>query len=194
MYGGINSRALYPVIQIHKTNNKNMKNRRLVVLLFTIAVFGATSVHGQSKKEQIEMLKQQVDSLQRALAMKSESMVQLEVKVARIEGATDAHKEEIKRLESKSDSLKDALMSSSARLESQAAKIKQLNSDITGLQAEQKDWASKNEALNAELNTLKQTPADTTATAANAKPADPTKAEPKTSGTSAANKPVQIKE
>jgi chromosome segregation ATPase len=162
-----------------------MKKGKVVILMIGIVVSGIISVSAQSKKERIELLTQKTDSLEKTLSLKNESLVQLQVKLARIEGATDAHNEQIKRLENKADSLKEMLITRNMTIESQAIKIKQLYTDFTALQAQQKDWASKNEALTVELNSLKQKPADAgialkDTKPADTKPVDPPKEEVKT--------------
>ena len=137
-----------------------MKRGKLVILMIGVVVSGMTSAYAQSKKEKIEMLTRKMDSLEKVLSVKNESLVQLQIKLARMEGTADTHNEEIKRLENKADSLKEALIVRKMTVESQASKITQLNADIGGLQAQQKEWTSKNDALTAELNSLKQKPGD----------------------------------
>ena len=141
-----------------------MKRGKLVALMICMVMFGLTNAFAQSKKEKIEALTKKVDSLQKALSAKNESLVQEQIKLAKMEGTKDAHDEEIKRLENKTDSLKDALITRNMTVESQASKIAQLNKDLSGLQAEQKEWTSKNDTLSAELNSLKQKSNDTQAT------------------------------
>lgn len=135
-----------------------MKRGNLVAVMICIATFGLTNAFAQSKKEKIEALTKKVDSLQKVLSAKNESLVQVQIKLAKMEGTRDAHDEEIKRLENKTDSLKDALFTRNMTIESQASKIAQLNKDLSGLQAEQKEWTSKNDTLTAELSSLKQKP------------------------------------
>jgi chromosome segregation ATPase len=166
-----------------------MKRGKLVILMIGMVVCGVTSANAQSKKEIIEMLTRKTDSLQKVLSVKSESLVQLQVKLARLEGTADAHNEEIKRIENKADSLKELLVARNMTIESQASKIAQLNTDINGLQAQQKDWTSKNEALATELNSLKQKPDNAGTTLKDAKPTDTTKGEVKTGNTVTDNKP-----
>lgn len=137
-----------------------MKRGKLVAAMICLAILGLTNAFAQSKKEKIEALSKKVDSLQKVLSVKNESLVQIEVKLAKMEGTRDAHDEEIKRLENITDSLKDALITRNMTIESQATKIAQLNKDLNGLQAEQKEWASKNDTLVAELNSMKQKPND----------------------------------
>ncbi|HTE00237.1 MAG TPA: hypothetical protein VK668_13180 [Mucilaginibacter sp.] len=165
-----------------------MKKGKLVILMIGLAVFGITGVNAQSKKEKIELLTRKTDSLTKALSVKNESLVQLQVKLARIEGATDAHNEVIKRLENKADSLKELLINRNTAVENQASKITQLNTDISALQAQQKEWTSKNEALNAELVNLKK-PVDTSTTAKDTKATDPPKEEVKSGNIVSGNKP-----
>lgn len=141
-----------------------MKRGKLVVLMICTVMIGLTNAFAQSKKEKIEDLTRKVDSLQKLLSAKNESLVQAQIKLAKLEGTRDTHNEEIQRLENKVDSLKDALITKNMTVESQASKIAQLNSDISGLQARQKEWASKNDTLAAELNSLKQKPAGAPAT------------------------------
>jgi len=138
-----------------------MKTGKLIILMICMVVFGLTNAFAQSKKEKIEVLTKKVDSLQKALSAKNESLVQAQIKLAKLEGTKDAHNEEIKRLEDKSDSLKEALITKNMTVENQTAKITQLTKDISGLQAQQKEWTSKNDTLTAELNSLKQKPSDT---------------------------------
>ncbi|MDB5023801.1 MAG: hypothetical protein JWP78_1556 [Mucilaginibacter sp.] len=166
-----------------------MKRGKLVILMIGLVVSGLTSVHAQSKKEKIEMLTRRTDSLQRLLSFKNESVIALQVKLARLEGIKEAHNEEIQRLEGKSDSLKELLIARNATIESQAAKIAQLNTDLNGLQAQQKDWASKTEALTAELNSLRPKPVDAGITLKEAKAADTPKEEIKTGNVVSGNKP-----
>lgn len=154
-----------------------MKKGKLVILMIGMVVSGLISANAQSKKEKIELLTRKMDSLEKTLSVKNESLVQLQVKLARQEGTTDAHNAEIKRLENKTDSLKEMLISKNMTIESQASKITQLNTDLSGLQAQQKEWTSKNEALAAELTSLKQKPADPGTIVSDAKPADPLKKE-----------------
>jgi len=137
-----------------------MKRGKLVVLMNCMVMFGLTNAFAQSKKEKIEALTKKVDSLQKVLSAKNESLVQVQLKLAKMEGTRDAHDEEIKRLENKTDSLKDALITRNMTVESQASKIVQLNKDLSSLQAQQKEWTSKNDTLTTQLNSLKQKPGD----------------------------------
>jgi chromosome segregation ATPase len=169
-----------------------MKKGKLVILMIGMVVSGLISANAQSKKEKIEMLTRKMDSLEKTLSVKNESLVQLQVKLARQEGTTDAHNAEIKRLENKTDSLKEMLISKNMTIESQASKITQLNTDLSGLQAQQKEWTTKNEALAAELTSLKQKPSDTGAIVSDAKPADPLKKEDPKAGNVVPVKPNPI--
>ncbi|MDB4923324.1 hypothetical protein [Mucilaginibacter sp.] len=170
-----------------------MKKGKLVILMIGMVVSGITSANAQSKKEKIEMLTRKMDSLEKTLSVKNESLVQLQVKLAKQEGTTDAHNEEIKRLENKTDSLKEMLISKNMTIESQASKINQLNLDISGLQTQQKEWTTKNDSLTVALNSLKQKPSDTGIILNDAKPADPLKKEdPKAGNTVSGNKPNPI--
>jgi chromosome segregation ATPase len=171
-----------------------MKRGKLVILMIGVVVSGMTSVYAQSKKEKIEMLTRKMDSLEKALSVKNESLVQLQIKLARMEGTTDTHNEEIKRLENKADSLKEALIVRNMTIESQASKITQLNTDISELQAQQKDWTSKNDALTDELNSLKQKPNDAGVTTdkdsvKDSKSTEPPKEERKAGSIATSNKP-----
>lgn len=141
-----------------------MKTGKLVILMICVVMFGLTNAFAQSKKEKIEILTKKVDSLQKALSAKNENLVQVQLKLAKMEGTRDAHDEEIKRLENKADSLREALITRNMTVESQASKIAQLNKDLSGLQAQQKEWTSKNDTLAAQLSTLKQKPNDATVT------------------------------
>jgi chromosome segregation ATPase len=152
-----------------------MKRGKLVILTICLVMIGLTNAFAQSKKEKIEVLTKKVDSLQKALSAKNESLVQVQVKLAKMEGTRDAHDEEIKRLENKTDSLKDALITRNMTIESQASKIAQLNTDLSGLQAQQKEWTSKNDTLAAQLNLLKPKPNDGAATTTIKDPAKDTK-------------------
>ena len=159
-----------------------------------VAVFGMTSAYAQNKKEKIEVLTRKVDSLEKALSAKNESLVQSQIKLAKLEGTTDTHNEEIKRLENKADSLKETLIARNMTVESQAAKITQLNTDISTLQAQQKEWTSKNDALAAELNSLKPKPSDAGVTTAkdsvkDAKPTESPKEEKKAGNIATSSKP-----
>jgi len=172
-----------------------MKRGKLVILMIGVIISGMTSAYAQNKKEKIEALTRKVDSLEKALSVKNESLVQSQIKLAKLEGTTDTHNEEIKRLETKADSLKEALIVRNMTIESQAAKITQLNTDISGLQAQQKEWNSKNEALTAELNSLKQKPSDSGAVTTvkdsvkDSKPTDPPKEGVKAGNIATSNKP-----
>jgi len=137
-----------------------MKTGKLVILMICVVMLGLTGAFAQSKKEKIEDLTRKTDSLQKALSAKNESLVQTQIKLAKLEGTKDAHNEEIQRLESKVDSLKDALITRNMTVESQTSKIAQLNKDLSGLQAQQKEWTTKNDTLTAQLNSLKQKPGD----------------------------------
>lgn len=154
-----------------------MKRGKLVVLMISVAMFGSINAFAQSKKEKIEALTKKADSLQKVLSAKNESLVQAQIKLAKMEGTRDAHDEEIKRLENKTDSLKDALIKRNMTIESQASKITQLNKDLSGLQDQQKEWTSKNDTLTAQLNLLKQKPGDagTTTVKDSAKDVNPVK-------------------
>jgi chromosome segregation ATPase len=166
-----------------------MKKGKLIILMIGLVVSGLTSVNAQSKKEKIQMLTRRTDSLQRVLAFRNESVILLQVKLAKLEGIKEAHNEEIQRLENKNDSLKELLIARNMTIESQASKIAQLNTDLNGLQAQQKDWASKNEALAAELNSLKPKPVDAGVALKEAKTADVPKEEVKTGNVVSGNKP-----
>ena len=164
-----------------------MKTGKLVILIIYMVMIGLTNAFAQSKKEKIEDLTKKVDSLQKSLFTKNESLVQTQIKLAKLEGARDTHNEEIQRLEKKTDSLKDALITRNMTVESQASKIAQLNKDLSGLQAQQKEWTSKNDTLAAQLNSLKPKSNDTAATTTakdpvkdTTKPAGATKEEGKT--------------
>jgi len=156
-----------------------MKTRKIALLVIGLAMAAITGVYAQSKKEKIELLTRKVDSLEKALSAKNESVVQLQIKSARLEGVADAHNEEIKRLENKADSLKGALIARNLTVESQASKIAQLNDDSTTLRAQLKEWTARNAALLSELESLKPKQAESTTTAKAAKPADPLKEESK---------------
>jgi chromosome segregation ATPase len=151
----------------------DMKRGKLVILMICMVIFGLTNAFAQSKKEKIEGLTKKVDSLEKALSVKNESLVQTQIKLAKLEGTRDTHNEEIKRLEDKADSLKEALITKNMTVESQASKIAQLNADISGLQAQQKEWTSKNDTLTSQLNSLKPKPSDIPATTTTIK--DPVK-------------------
>ena len=175
-----------------------MKTGKLVILIICMAMIGLTSAFAQSKKEKIEDLTKKVDSLQKSLSVKNESLVQTQIKLAKLEGTRDTHNEEIQRLENKADSLKEALITKNMTVESQASKIAQLNKDRIGFQAQQKEWTSKNDTLVAQLNSLKQKPSDAGATTTvkdpvkdTTKPAGPPKVEEK-AVTSPVNKPDPI--
>src|SRR5579859_5272427 len=155
-----------------------MKRGKLAALIIFMVVFGLTNAFAQSKKEKIEALTKKIDSLQKALSAKNESLVQAQIKLAKMEGTRDAHDEKIKRLENKTDSLKDALITKNMMIESQASKIAQLNKDLSGLQAEQKEWTSKNDTLSAELNSLKQKSSDAKATSVKDSVHDPKQPQP----------------
>jgi chromosome segregation ATPase len=170
-----------------------MKRGKLVILMIGMVISGMTSVYAQSKKEKIESLTRKIDSLEKALSVKNESLVQSQIKLAKLEGTTDTHNEEIKRLENKADSLKEALITKNMTVENQASKITQLNTDISSLQAQQKEWTSKNDALTAELNSLKQKPGDTGVTTVkdsvkDSKSTDPPKEEKKAGNIATSNK------
>lgn len=171
-----------------------MKRGKLIAVMICMVMFGLTNAFGQSKKEKIEALTKKVDSLQKILSAKNESLVQVQIKLAKMEGTRDAHNEEIKRLEDKTDSLKDALITRNMTVESQASKIAQLNTQITTLQAQQKEWTSKNDTLTAQLSSQKQKPSDAGAatTKGPVKDPKPTGA-PKDEG-KAANPPVGNKQ
>lgn len=156
-----------------------MKREKLVIVMICMAMFGFSSTFAQSKKEKIEDLTKKVDSLQKSLFAKNESLVQTQIKLAKLEGTRDTHNEEIQRLENKADSLKEALITKNMTVESQASKIAQLNKDLTGFQAQQKEWTSKNDTLVAQLNSLKQKPNDAVATTVK----DPVKDTTKPAGT-----------
>jgi chromosome segregation ATPase len=166
-----------------------MKKTRFMVLLGVMAVMGTTVAKGQSKKEKIAALTFQVDSLQDALRAKNESVIRLQIKLAKIEGETDAKDQEVKRLETRDDSLKDALMTRKATIDSQAAKIAQLTSDNATLQAQQKELTSKNDDLNTQLADLKPKPAPATVTAKNAVSTEAVKEEPKAGNAVPPSKP-----
>ncbi|MDO3625504.1 hypothetical protein [Mucilaginibacter sp. BT774] len=142
-----------------------MKRGKIVIMMTCLVMFGLTNAFAQSKKEKIQALTKKVDSLEKVLSVKNESVVQLQIKLAKLEGTKEAHDEVIKRLENKSDSLKELLITKNLTVESQASKIAQLNKDLSVLQAQQKEWTSKNDTLTIELNSLKQKPADSSATA-----------------------------
>ncbi|WP_426669624.1 hypothetical protein ACPPVU_25835 [Mucilaginibacter sp. McL0603] len=167
-----------------------MKRGKLVILVIGVVISGMTSVYAQSKKERIEILTRKTDSLEKALSVKNESLVQLEIKLAKLEGTTDTHNEEIKRLENKADSLKEALIVRNMTIESQGSKITQLNKDINGLQAQQKEWTSKNDSLTVELNSLKQRPGDAgVTTVKDSKSTESPKEERKAGSVATSNKP-----
>jgi len=150
-----------------------MKIRRLAILVIGLALAGISGALAQSKKE----LNLKIDSLEKQLAAKNESLVQLQIKYARLEGATDVHNEEIKRLETKADTLKAALIARNSTVESQASKIAQLTDDTNTLRAQLKEWTARNAALLSELEALKPKPADPLASGKSVKPGEPLKDE-----------------
>lgn len=133
-----------------------MTRFKLWITLSAFAILGVSSATAQSKKEIIAKLTNRLDSVQKALYAREESIHQLEVKMARLEGAAAAHNEIITRIESKSDSLRDALTGKNATIETLQAQLNQLNSQIEGFQSQEKEWNSKNQALQAELNIFKE--------------------------------------
>jgi len=172
-----------------------MKRGKLVILMIGVVISGMTSAYAQSKKERIEFLTRKMDSLEKTLSAKNESLVQLQIKLAKLEGTADTHNEQIKRIENKADSLREALIVRNMTIENQESEITQLNTDISELQAQQKEWTSKNEALTAELNSLKQKPSDavvvTTAkdSVKDSKPTGSPKEEKKTESIATSSKP-----
>ncbi|MDB5032429.1 hypothetical protein, partial [Mucilaginibacter sp.] len=96
-----------------------MKKGKVVILMIGMVVSGIISAGAQSKKEKIEMLTQKTDSLEKTLSLKNESIVQLQIKLARLEGTKDAHNEQIKRFENKADSLKEELIVTNMTIENQ---------------------------------------------------------------------------
>ncbi|MBS7564306.1 hypothetical protein KHS38_07800 [Mucilaginibacter sp. Bleaf8] len=132
-----------------------MAKGRLMMAFAVLACCGLASVKAQSKKEVIQLLSKQVDSLQKALHAREESTHQLEVKLARIEGAAEVNSGLIKRMESKTDSLREALIARNGIIENQKAQLAKLTADVSRLQNQEKEWSTKNEALLAELKTFK---------------------------------------
>lgn len=161
-----------------------MKTRRLAILVIGLAIAGISSVYAQSKKD----LNKKIDSLEKALSAKNESLVQLQIKSARLEGAAEVHNEEIRRLENKNDSLKEAVITGNAIIENQSSKIAQLNGDANTLRAQLKEWTSRNDALLSELEALKAKPGESTTAVKGAKPADPPKEEAKNGNVVSDNK------
>ncbi|KAA8476117.1 hypothetical protein BDE36_3055 [Arcticibacter tournemirensis] len=125
-------------------------------LIMGVAVIAMSAASAQSKKQMIEILTLKADSLQKALSAKSESFHQLEIKQARLEGATEAHNEVIKRLESKADSLTALLMSKDTTIQSLTTKISALRNVVDVLKAQEKEWSTQNEVLQTELAAFKQ--------------------------------------
>lgn len=134
-----------------------MKRMRLVLLTISLVATGITGVDAQSKKEMIELLTRKNDSLEKALAAKTESLHQLEVKFAKMEGASGVHQELIKQLQSQSDSLRASLSAKELAIESLDAEKTKLTEEVRNYQALEKEWASKNEGLLAELQSFKDT-------------------------------------
>lgn len=172
-----------------------MARVKLFILMIGLTASGIITVKAQSKKERIEILTVETDSLKRTLSAKNDSIHKLEVKLAKFEGAAEAHNEVIKRLESKSDSLKEALAVKSTSVETQTAEITKLNTEIAGLKASEKEWTLQNEALLAELKTYKQN-TEAPAPGKEVKVAETPKAVVKTAVDEAASKaePVASKE
>lgn len=126
-----------------------------MIAVIGMVVCGTASLKAQSKKEVIQQLNRKADSLQRVLLIREDNIHQLEVKLARIEGAAEVNNGLIKRTESKADSLAQALMARNATIESQKAEIAKLSEEVTGFKNQEKELSTKNEALMAELKTVK---------------------------------------
>jgi chromosome segregation ATPase len=145
-----------------------MGRGKFMMLMVGLTLGALSDLKAQSKKEIIQLLTRQVDSLQKVLEVKSGALQQLEVKLARLEGAAEVNNGLVNRMENKADSLRDALLTRNAIIETQKAQIAKLTTDVNSYQEQQKDWTTKNEAMAAELKTLKDktSPAIATTTAA----------------------------
>ncbi|WP_158825163.1 hypothetical protein [Mucilaginibacter lacusdianchii] len=142
-----------------------MARGKFMLMMVSLFLIGLTGLKAQSKKVVIEMLTREVDSLRKVINSKNDMLQQLQVKLARVEGAAEVNNGLISRMESKTDSLKEALLVRNATIETQKAQIFKLTADVTGFQNQEKDLTTKNEALMAELKTFKDKTETTVASA-----------------------------
>lgn len=124
---------------------------------------GMTAVQAQSKKEIIEMLTQKVDSLQKKLNAKNESVHALEIKLAKFEGASEAHNEIIKRLENRQDSLKDSLSAKTTLIGALTSERTKLLADLQSYQVRDQAWVALHDSLQSEIQLLRSNTASLSA-------------------------------
>jgi len=132
-----------------------MKVLRMSALVFSLLGFAFGNATAQSRKEAVEKMTVQIDSLQKLLAAKTENFQQMEVKLARLQGTVDANNGIVKLLQNKSDSLILLLNSRKNIVDSLNNELSKLNTVITYLKSEGKTLSSKNEVLQQELDALK---------------------------------------
>ncbi|WP_207533318.1 hypothetical protein [Desertivirga arenae] len=133
-----------------------MKRLRALSLVFPILGLTAVTANAQSKKEVIEKMTVQVDSLQKDLARKTANIHELEVKVAKLEGSMEVSGGLVKRLEAKSDSLTLKLISKTNSVDSLNSEIKKLNATIGELKSSGDTLLANNEALKKEIELAKE--------------------------------------
>ncbi len=133
-----------------------MKRLRTLSLVFSIMGLTAVSANAQSKKEVIEKMTVQIDSLQKDLVKKTANIHALEVKLAKLEGSMEVSTDLVKRLEAKSDSLTLKLVTKTNSVDSLNSEIKKLNTTIIELKSSGDTLLAKNEALQKEIDLSKE--------------------------------------
>ena len=132
-----------------------MKTYKLFVLILGLMVF-TTTLNAQSRKEVIESLTRQADSLNKLLQDKSDSLRKVEIKLAKMEGAAEANQVFFNQYQNKTDSLSKSLAAKDSLINNLNSQVTKLKASIYEFEESKKEMASKNETLQAELNTYKQ--------------------------------------
>ena len=92
--------------------------KNLLLLFFSITVLNGGLAYAQSKKEIIEKLNHQADSLKKALSSKTETIKQLELKVSKLQSTVEANKDTVDNLEAKMDSINKSFAGKATAIDS----------------------------------------------------------------------------
>src|SRR5690349_21363943 len=133
-----------------------MKTFQFLMLVTVLIVIDLNNIYAQTRKEVIESLTAQSDSLNKLLKSKTESLHKLELTLAKLEGASEANKSMFQLYNSRTDSLSKSLTKKDSLINHLKDQLTQLKTSLDKLKESQTEMTSKNEALQAELDTYKQ--------------------------------------
>ncbi len=130
--------------------------KNLLLLFFSITVLNGGLAYAQSKKEIIEKLNHQADSLKKALSSKTETIKQLELKVSKLQSTVEANKDTVDNLEAKMDSINKSFAGKATAIDSLTTELTKVRTVFEYFKAEERRLSAKNESLILEISSLKQ--------------------------------------